>query len=219
MIISLYSISKDTSAFPADYDTLRLSGASALSGLAPFSALISAKHKEMRWSRTDSCSEIIAQESHVDTRYRASSLPSTTVHGRRTRPWVSFLAAIAEWRANLAPALYKTRVSLRNFRGRTGILFSKGGMFVDLGASCLERNGCYVGNKRTTACAEGIERLRATHPWVDSQDLRIFLMGFASGEEYSKTVLTDQNTPESLSEQRRTPLVDRSSQSSRSALS
>jgi hypothetical protein len=136
----------------------------------------------------------------VDTRYSASALPSTTSRDRRTPPWASFLGAVAGWKANLASLLYKTYVSLRSFRGHTGILFSRGGTCVDLGASFLERDGCYLENERTIACAEGIEKLKAIHPWIESVDVRIFLMGFAAGEEYCKIGLPDLNSQESSNE-------------------
>jgi hypothetical protein len=39
-------------------------------------------------------------------------------------------------------------------------------------------------NPRTTARAEYRQMLRAIYPWIDSVDLRIFLMGFDAGEEW-----------------------------------
>jgi hypothetical protein len=38
---------------------------------------------------------------------------------------------------------------------------------------------------RILARRRGIENLQAIHPWVDFQDLEIFLMGFDAGDQYA----------------------------------
>jgi hypothetical protein len=135
----------------------------------------------------------------VQSRSDASSLPGTRERGRHKERGGWFPVSAARWKANLLSDLYKAYVSFRSCRGHIRILFSKAGTRVDLGASYQLRDGCYQANTRILARAEGIEKLRATHPWVDTADLRIFLMGFDAGEEYSRAVdLRDVGNPELL---------------------
>lgn len=57
---------------------------------------------------------------------------------------------------------------------------------VSLGQEFLCRSDkCPQLNPRTIARAEYRQMLRAIYPWVDSVDLRLFLMGFDAGEEWT----------------------------------
>jgi hypothetical protein len=57
-----------------------------------------------------------------------------------------------------------------------------------------DRTGCLRPNIRTQARAVYTEKLLATYSWVDSCDLRVFLMGFDAGEQW--TLYTQSNEPE-----------------------
>lgn len=59
---------------------------------------------------------------------------------------------------------------------------------VDLGTLGTFRDGRYQNCERIRFRAEGIETLRTNFPWVDSVDIRMFLMGFDVGEKYSTAV-------------------------------
>jgi hypothetical protein len=124
----------------------------------------------------------------VDTRLLSSNLAAKSNDDRRIERMAGFSSTIAPSILNLLSALYKLRASFRSFLGHTRFQFARGGTRIDLGASCQFQDGCWQANKRTLARAEGIEKLKATHPWVDTPDLRIFLMGFDAGEEYSSSV-------------------------------
>ena len=104
---------------------------------------------------------------------------------------------IEVWRrAGTRYSLYLLRLSLlnrwciardafRSFRGHIQIQFATGRAGVDLGP-LWERDSRGVSRQciRTDARRLYIEKLSAIHPWVDGQDLRIFLMGFDAGEQY-----------------------------------
>jgi hypothetical protein len=62
-----------------------------------------------------------------------------------------------------------------------------------MGPAFLFQDGHYLDNERTFACAACIESLRASHPWVDAVDLKIFLKGFEAGEGYSTSLYQGQN--------------------------
>lgn len=63
---------------------------------------------------------------------------------------------------------------------------------VDFGPALqVGANGQYQPNERTLARALCTEKLRAIYPWVDTVDLRVFLMGFDEGERCAR----DQSSP------------------------
>jgi hypothetical protein len=116
---------------------------------------------------------------------------------RRTG-WLDFLTRYSlKVFSGLVPVLCKWYAGYRSFRGHIRIQSSTSGGRIDLGPSVQSRDGRYRANMRTLARAEGIEKLRAIHPWVDIADLRIFLMGFESGEEYSNTHCLQQDSSSS----------------------
>lgn len=135
----------------------------------------------------DSLERILAHKRiSVQTQFRASTLDARTGCDPRRPLAVAFLRSIRRWKANLSSALCRSYAVLRSFRGHIGILFSRAETRIDLGPSFQLQDGRYRENMRTLARAEGIQRLLATHPWSDSADLRIFLMGVDAGEEHCR---------------------------------
>jgi hypothetical protein len=122
----------------------------------------------------------------VQTQSDVSSFPQKSICDRRKVWWDS----IARWTSILfsgpVPVLCRWYAAFRSFRGHIQFQFATSAVRVDLGPSVQFRNGYYRANARTLARAEGIEKLQATHRWVDIVDLQIFLMGFDAGEGYSK---------------------------------
>jgi hypothetical protein len=85
--------------------------------------------------------------------------------------------------------LYILLSSFQSFLGHLHTQLAKGRGSVTLGPSGEFHSGSYRRNKRTLARTEGIGKLQATRPWVDSQDLEIFLMGFDMGEQWASDTL------------------------------
>jgi hypothetical protein len=79
---------------------------------------------------------------------------------------------------------YILLTALRSFRGHLRTQYAKGQVRVDLGSVFELHQGHPRKNMRTLARRKSIEKLRATHPWVDFQDLEIFLMGFDAGDQF-----------------------------------
>ena len=123
----------------------------------------------------------------MQTQPSALNLPAKLNYDRRKRCWDSIARCFSRLSPGLVRVLCKWYAALRSFRGHIRIQSAKGGARVDLGPSVQFHGGRYQANLRTLARAEGIEKLRAIHQWVDIADLRIFLMGFEAGEEYSNT--------------------------------
>lgn len=57
----------------------------------------------------------------------------------------------------------------------------------------------WVANPRTEFCKSHIENLKGLHPWLDRVDLRLFLAGFETGEEFAAHSGNERNTPTSQS--------------------
>ena len=131
----------------------------------------------------------------MGTRSDALNLPAKSNYDRRKRLWDSFARWLLRLFPGLVPGLYRWYAAFRSFRGRIRIQFAKEGARVHLGPSVQFREGCYKANRRTLARAEGIEKLQATHRWVDIVDLQLFLMGFDAGEEYSNTDHLRRDSP------------------------
>jgi hypothetical protein len=68
------------------------------------------------------------------------------------------------------------------------------GGYVDLGPQGRLQDGHHQNDKRILARAEGTKTVQSKSPWVDSVDLRMFLMGWDAGEKYS-TDLMDHHSP------------------------
>jgi hypothetical protein len=78
------------------------------------------------------------------------------------------------------------RLSFRSFRGHISTQFSKDQGTPHLGKSWGRNHlGQIRRNPRTVARRLYTEKLLATLPWADSQDLQIFLMGFEAGEQWN----------------------------------
>ena len=61
-----------------------------------------------------------------------------------------------------------------------------------------DRAGCYQRNTRTIARAFYTEMLVATYNWVDIVDLRIFLMGFDAGEQWTLHTMGNETQTSTL---------------------
>jgi hypothetical protein len=160
----------------------------------PVRAFVNRYCFEDRFSRA----HISAQENHVQLQSHASSLPATKDRAAR-KPrldWFSISAALSN--SNLAPSLCKWYAAFRSLHAHMQLRFSKAPGRVDLGASVLFQGGRYVANKRTTARAVGIRKFLASHPWADTLDLRTFLSGFESGEEYCIAILRSEPDSQEL---------------------
>jgi hypothetical protein len=88
-------------------------------------------------------------------------------------------------RENLWQKLYIWRDAVCSFRGHIHTQSAKGRATVTFGPWFENHQGHLRRNKRTLARRLYTEKLLAIRPWVDSQDLQIFLMGFDAGEEWN----------------------------------
>jgi hypothetical protein len=106
-------------------------------------------------------------------------------------------AALAALLRLLGPVLwgklYTLLSSLRCFCGHICTQLAKDQVSVNLGPALERKSGSYLPNRRTGARREGIENLRAIHPWADLLSLEIFLMGFDAGERWG--LHTSRTTP------------------------
>jgi hypothetical protein len=71
-----------------------------------------------------------------------------------------------------------------------------GQVSVSLGPALEPHCQSYRPNRRTAARKQGIETLRATHPWVDLLTLEIFLKGFDVGEQWVSDNCDFDNRPD-----------------------
>lgn len=85
---------------------------------------------------------------------------------------------------------------LHSFRAHIRIQCAKKGERVHVGPAYRCQDGHLCPDERTEARAEGIETMLATHPWADSADLKVFLMGFDAGEKFGTSLQAFRN-PES----------------------
>lgn len=100
--------------------------------------------------------------------------------------WFALCDSVCQFRNKLRNMMYILCASFRSYLGHVGSQSAKGRIAVDLGPALqLLSNGQYQANARTLARAEGIRNLRASHPWVDIPDLRMFLMGWDAGERFA----------------------------------
>lgn len=77
-------------------------------------------------------------------------------------------------------------LSLRSLRGHIEMQLSTERLAVDLGPAWDKLpDGSYRENTRTAVRSRCVEVLLARHPWVDSVDLQMFLMGLDAGAELS----------------------------------
>jgi hypothetical protein len=131
----------------------------------------------------------------MQTQSRASVPSSKSKDDLRKGRWDSISLRPSKLFPNLVPSLCRWYAAFRSFRGHIRIQSSTSAGRVDLGPSVQFHVGCYQANTRTLARAEGIEKLQATHRWVDIVDLQLFLMGFDVGEEYSNTDHLRRDSP------------------------
>jgi hypothetical protein len=131
----------------------------------------------------------------------ASSHSSTEKHGLRYREVArraGLGAALHLFREMLRDGWYIRRDAFRSFRGHIHTQSAIGQVGVQLGPH--GHRGAR--NARTLVRSLYIQRLLAIRPWVDSQDLELFLIGFDAGETWacdSRDRLYKEQIPESAS--------------------
>jgi hypothetical protein len=99
---------------------------------------------------------------------------------------------------NLGCRLYICRDAFRSFRGHIRTQLAKGQVGFRLGPHGHRE----AMNARTLCRTLYIQKLLATHPWADSQDIELFLIGFDAGDtwyECSRGILPKELIPESSS--------------------
>jgi len=116
--------------------------------------------------------------------------PQIQPHGRPQHRAVEAWRAARHLRFRAKARLYKTmNILCDTFRSLFGHirLQSARGWIVSYGpAFQQDQSGCLLTNTRTVARAEYTEKLAATHRWVDSVDLKMFLAGFDAGEQWAQ---------------------------------
>jgi hypothetical protein len=95
--------------------------------------------------------------------------------------------ASLSWR-NLASLLSRWYGAFRSSLAHMRIQSPKMSGWVDLGPLGRFQHGHHQNLERIRSRAEGIKMLRTNFPWVDSVDIRMFLMGFDLGEKCSTAV-------------------------------
>jgi len=83
--------------------------------------------------------------------------------------------------------------SFRSFRGHIRTQFSKHTPILSLGSALVLEvsTGRYLPKERTLARSFYREGLSAIYPWIDTTDLRIFLIGFDAGEQWTLSRKSD----------------------------
>jgi hypothetical protein len=129
------------------------------------------------------------QEEEMDAKQRRVSRGlghSSTIVGVRRRLWlVWYVLADSLDPRDLKYRMYRWYGAFRSFLAHIRIQSSRTSVWVDLGPLGMLRDGRYQNHEHIRCRAEGIETLRASFPWVDSVDVRMFLLGVDAGEKYS----------------------------------
>lgn len=141
------------------------------------------------WVLRLSRAHVSASEICVQTVHHELNPLSVSVHANRTERVASIRAALSEFASSPMFSLRKTCAIFRNALAHIGIELATLGERIALGPSLQFQDGCYRQNGYTNACVEGIETLRAIHPWVGNLDVRIYLMGFHAGARYSTAAM------------------------------
>lgn len=126
---------------------------------------------------------------HQEASSFASSRHSKQDHSQHTRflDWSKVFRPLSQLRRHLRRTMHIWGGSLGSFFGHIRIQSATKRVSVYLGPEFLKPThaGCLELNSRTIARAEYIRALSAMYPWVDIADLRVFLMGFDAGEEWT----------------------------------
>jgi hypothetical protein len=91
---------------------------------------------------------------------------------------------------------YKSYILLSSFRcflGHVRTQLAKDRVSVSLEQALEWHCQSYRPNRRTLARKQGIEKLRAIHPWADLQTLEIYLAGFDAGELWASGIYDSHN--------------------------
>lgn len=119
---------------------------------------------------------------------RQTSTPNACLHRVRKSPW-GF--SRLRWKLYLIRKRLLNTMSIwsgasRSFRGHIQIQSSKELPSVGLGSELVRSHaGDLRVNTRSLARSIYTQKLLAIYPWADIVDLRIFLMGFDSGEQWT----------------------------------
>ncbi len=132
-----------------------------------------------------------------------SSVSSPLLKGNRVRyiryaRQIGLGAALQLLLENLSCKWCICRDAFRSFLGHTRTQLAKGQVGFRIGPHCHRE----ASNARTLCRTLYIQRLLATHPWADSQDVELFLIGFDAGDiwsESSRDILPKELIPESSS--------------------
>ena len=132
-----------------------------------------------------------------------SSASSPLLKGNRIRYMkyarqVGLNATLGLLLENLNRRLHIFRDAFRSFRGHICTQSARGQVGFLLGPHCHRE----ARNARTLCRTLYTQRLLATHPWADSQDVELFLLGFDAGDTYSqrsRDILPKELIPESSS--------------------
>lgn len=133
------------------------------------------------------------QTQNLKTALRVSALSSTINCANRRAEWDLTLIRDSLNLENLRFLLCRWCDAFRSFRAHIRIQSARMGGSVDAGPAFQLLNEHLELNARTSARVEGIKTLQAKCPWVDTVDLRIFLMGFDEGERYNTPSKGRQN--------------------------
>lgn len=127
-----------------------------------------------------------------------SCLSAKPVDVNRKEQLGSILKFVSRSRKNLASLLCRWYGAFRSSLAHMRIQSPKMSGWVDLGPLGRFQHGHHQNLERIRSRAEGIKMLRTNFPWVDSVDIRMFLMGFDEGEKYSRDLedRCGQDTPE-----------------------
>lgn len=130
---------------------------------------------------------------------RLSFPPSKSDYApRREWPGSVLGSSLLSW-LDFPYRLYRWSAAFRSFRAHIRIQSPKMGSHFDLGPLGRVQDGRCKNHERIQSRAAGIETMRSGSPWVDSVDIRLFLLGWDAGEKYSMGLADHhtQNTPDS----------------------
>jgi hypothetical protein len=108
--------------------------------------------------------------------------PSMPIYANRKRRLDSTLISSLLFGLDFPHRLYRWCAAFRSFRAHIRIQSPINGDCFPLGQTL---GGLGPNDGRILSRVEGIEKLRSKCPWVDSVDLRMWMMGFEEGEKYN----------------------------------
>lgn len=127
---------------------------------------------------------------------KSGSVPLSKAQNVSRTLWRALYSA-GDFLSNRRPVatVHTWRFAFRSFLAHIRIQRATGG-WVDLDRTVALRDGSYSASERTIACAEGIEKLKATHPLAGVPHFQAFQSGFDEGERYGISLPQDPNNPD-----------------------